>query len=118
MLSHDAVVFSVPETQLARLLLSKLRHLSVGKYYHFGDRVMLGLFPHMDSELVAGVAGFSDACRTGRRALDRCAGANGCRNDGGVPLLPCFGRPVRDVENTLLQNLIMPFIILERDLLR
>ncbi len=43
-LSHDAVVFSVPKRNWRDFYFQKLRHLSVGKYYHFGDRVMLGVF--------------------------------------------------------------------------
>jgi glycosyltransferase involved in cell wall biosynthesis len=43
-LSRDSVVFSVPKRNWTDFYHQKLRHLSVGKHYRFGDRMVLGLF--------------------------------------------------------------------------
>lgn len=40
----DALVYSIPKTTLKSYLRQKVRHLSVGKLYHFKDRLLLGLF--------------------------------------------------------------------------
>jgi hypothetical protein len=40
----DAVVTSYPKTTFKSFFRQKIRHLSVGKYYKFSHRVMLGLF--------------------------------------------------------------------------
>lgn len=40
----EAQTFSNPKTTLGNFLLQKVRHLSVGKYYRFGHRLLLGLF--------------------------------------------------------------------------
>lgn len=43
-LDADAMVSSVPKTTFSSFFAQKVRHLSVGKYYRFGHRVVLGLF--------------------------------------------------------------------------
>jgi glycosyltransferase involved in cell wall biosynthesis len=40
----DAIVFSKPKTTWGDFFHQKLRHLSVGKYYKFSDKIVLGLF--------------------------------------------------------------------------
>jgi glycosyltransferase involved in cell wall biosynthesis len=40
----DAVVSSLPKQTLKSFFSQKVRHLSVGKYYRFGHRILLGLF--------------------------------------------------------------------------
>jgi hypothetical protein len=39
-----AIVSSLPKTTFKSFFRQKVRHLSVGKYYRFGHRVILGLF--------------------------------------------------------------------------
>jgi len=43
-LESESFVFSKPHTSWSAYFRQKLRHLSVGKYYRFGHRLMLGLF--------------------------------------------------------------------------
>ncbi len=43
-IDSDAVVTSYPKTTFSSFFTQKIRHLSVGKYYKFGHRIMLGLF--------------------------------------------------------------------------
>jgi glycosyltransferase involved in cell wall biosynthesis len=43
-LGSAALTFSIPKTTWQDFYYQKLRHLSVGKHYRFGDRLMLGLF--------------------------------------------------------------------------
>jgi glycosyltransferase involved in cell wall biosynthesis len=40
----DSIMRSRPKTSLGSFFDQKVRHLSVGKYYRFGHRIMLGLF--------------------------------------------------------------------------
>jgi cellulose synthase/poly-beta-1,6-N-acetylglucosamine synthase-like glycosyltransferase len=40
----EAIVFSKPETSWSNFLHQKFRHLSVGKYYKFSDKIVLGIF--------------------------------------------------------------------------
>ena len=42
-LHHEAVTFSNPKETWKDFITQKTRHLSVGKYYHFKDRLILGL---------------------------------------------------------------------------
>jgi hypothetical protein len=41
---EDSIVTSFPKTTFASFFKQKTRHLSVGKYYRFGHRILLGLF--------------------------------------------------------------------------
>lgn len=43
-LGADALVFSKPKTSWPEFFHQKFRHLSVGKYYKFSDKILLGLF--------------------------------------------------------------------------
>jgi cellulose synthase/poly-beta-1,6-N-acetylglucosamine synthase-like glycosyltransferase len=43
-LDPDSVVFSIPETTWSSFFYQKVRHLSVGKRYRSGDKLLLGLF--------------------------------------------------------------------------
>lgn len=43
-LGDESVVTSFPKTTFRSFFTQKVRHLSVGKYYRFGHRIMLGLF--------------------------------------------------------------------------
>jgi cellulose synthase/poly-beta-1,6-N-acetylglucosamine synthase-like glycosyltransferase len=43
-LEENSIVTSSPETTFNSFFKQKVRHLSVGKYYRFGHRLMLGLF--------------------------------------------------------------------------
>ncbi|HEX6224907.1 MAG TPA: glycosyltransferase [Chryseolinea sp.] len=41
---EDSIVSSLPKTTFGGFFKQKIRHLSVGKYYRFGHRTLLGLF--------------------------------------------------------------------------
>lgn len=43
-IGKDALILSQPKTTFIDYYYQKLRHLSVGKKYKFGDRILLGLF--------------------------------------------------------------------------
>ncbi len=43
-LEADSIVSSVPKGTFGEFFKQKVRHLSVGKYYRFGHRLLLGLF--------------------------------------------------------------------------
>jgi glycosyltransferase involved in cell wall biosynthesis len=43
-IDSDSLVTSFPKTTFSSFFTQKIRHLSVGKYYKFGHRMMLGLF--------------------------------------------------------------------------
>jgi glycosyltransferase involved in cell wall biosynthesis len=43
-ISEDSIVTSIPKTTFKSYYIQKVRHLSVGKYYRFGHRVLLSLF--------------------------------------------------------------------------
>jgi glycosyltransferase involved in cell wall biosynthesis len=43
-LGEEAIVSSIPKTTFSTFFNQKVRHLSVGKYYRFGHRFLLGLF--------------------------------------------------------------------------
>ena len=43
-IDEDAIVTSIPKTTFGDFFKQKTRHLSVGKYYRFGHRMLLGLF--------------------------------------------------------------------------
>jgi cellulose synthase/poly-beta-1,6-N-acetylglucosamine synthase-like glycosyltransferase len=43
-LEANAITTSIPKTTFRSFFQQKVRHLSVGKYYRFGHRLMLGLF--------------------------------------------------------------------------
>jgi glycosyltransferase involved in cell wall biosynthesis len=43
-LGSDSIVTSFPKTSMGAYFHQKVRHLSVGKYYRFGHRLLLGMF--------------------------------------------------------------------------
>jgi glycosyltransferase involved in cell wall biosynthesis len=43
-IDEDSVISSLPKTTFRSFFAQKVRHLSVGKYYRFGHRIVLGLF--------------------------------------------------------------------------
>lgn len=43
-LGNDALIYSSPKTTWSSFFIQKTRHLSVGKYYKFVDKVILGIF--------------------------------------------------------------------------
>jgi glycosyltransferase involved in cell wall biosynthesis len=43
-IEEDSIVSSIPKTTFKSFFSQKIRHLSVGKHYRFGHRVMIGLF--------------------------------------------------------------------------
>jgi len=43
-ISDDSIMTSIPKTSFKSYYTQKVRHLSVGKYYRFGHRLLLGMF--------------------------------------------------------------------------
>ena len=43
-LGKDALMYSLPKTSWASFFRQKTRHLSVGKYYKFTDKILLGIY--------------------------------------------------------------------------
>ena len=51
----DSIVTSFPKTTFASFFNQKIRHLSVGKYYRFGHRVLArSLYAILDLDMVCG----------------------------------------------------------------
>jgi len=43
-IGHDSLIYSAPRQSWQEFYVQKIRHLSVGKYYRFSDKILLGLF--------------------------------------------------------------------------
>lgn len=48
---HESLTFSIPKRKWSSFFIQKKRHLSVGKYYKFKDKIKLGLFHSSQSLL-------------------------------------------------------------------